>query len=169
VGAPGDIDGDGLADLLVGAPGVDLEGSDIGQAFLFHGPLTADGEAPDLAAATLRGEFNGDLAGSAVDGGVDVDGDGAPDLLVGAPGHDQVGSGAGLSYLVYGPVSGEVELKFSGASVEARARRDASGTSVALVGDANGDGFGDLLIGSPGVDDPAGEAGAADLVFGDGL
>ena len=169
VGAPGDLDGDGHDDLLLGAPGVDLDGRDIGQAFVLHGPITADGPAPDRARATLRGEFTGDLAGAAVAGGADVDADGVPDLLIGAPGHDQAGSGAGLSYLVYGPVSGEVELKFSGASVEARSRRDASGTSVAMMGDANGDGFGDLLLGSPGVDAPATDAGAADIVFGDGL
>ena len=88
---------------------------------------------------------------------------------MGAPGHDQVGTAGGLSYLVYGPVSGEVELKFSGASVEARNRRDASGTSVAMPGDVNGDGFGDLLLGSPGVDAPFAETGAADIVFGSGL
>lgn len=165
----GDVDGDGRVDLLLGAPGVDLEGSDIGHTFLLHGPVTVDGNAPDVSRATLRGEFSGDRSGAAVDGGEDVDGDGVPDFLIGAPGHDQVGTGGGLSYLVYGPLSGEVELKFSGASVEARNRRDASGTSVALLGDANGDGFGDLLLGSPGVDAPLAESGAADLVFGSGL
>ncbi len=165
----GDLDGDGYAEVVVGAPGVDADGRDIGEAYLLHGPLTASGTGPDLARATLLGEFTGDLAGSSAAGGSDIDQDGVPDLLVGAPGHDQAGSGAGLVYVVYGPASGDVELKFSGASLEARARRDASGTSVALPGDLNGDGFGDILVGSPGNDGVATDAGVADVVFGAGL
>ena len=85
VAGAGDVNGDGVPDLLAGAPGRTVPGgvSQQGQAFVFSGTdasvlLTLDTPTPDLAAGF----------GEVLTGIGDVDGDGSPDFLVGAPAHD---------------------------------------------------------------------------------
>jgi len=86
-----DIDGDGRAEILVGATGVS---SDRGEAFLFYAPITGTIGSSD-ATATFAGERAGDFAGQGV-AFADVDGDTSMDILVGAPSAD---GGAGAVYV----------------------------------------------------------------------
>ncbi|MFN7147551.1 MAG: FG-GAP repeat protein, partial [Myxococcota bacterium] len=93
--------GEGAA-LAVGAPGADDGGTDAGALMLWDGAtLLGAADTADAAPATLLGVSPGDAAGSAVTAG-DLDGDGWLDLLVGAPGRDDAGSGAGAAYVGWG-------------------------------------------------------------------
>lgn len=133
---PGDVDGDGLADLLVGAWGYD------GQALLITGPVPTTLLASE-ASATLEGETGlTGYAGTELGGG-DVNGDGFGDLLVGAPAIDRV-------YLVLGPISGTLPLDRADAIVTASTGAWL-GAGLDADQDLDGDGHGDVLIGAPGL------------------
>ena len=93
VSSAGDVNGDGYDDLLVG--------TDIGEAYLVLGPVLGDVVLTDAAIRFLE-ESVGDDAGSVLSGAGDVDGDGRPDLLLGAPFEDDGGSSAGAAYLLLG-------------------------------------------------------------------
>ncbi|MDP2315764.1 MAG: MopE-related protein [Pseudomonadota bacterium] len=108
----GDLDGDGVADLVAGAPAVNsayaqptywyyTPGNGTGRVYLFPGASLGEGEAEASdAAATVDGETNGDLFGSVFSGASDINGDGTDDLLVGAPRGGT--STAGRVYVVLG-------------------------------------------------------------------
>ena len=218
----GDVDGDGLGDIVVGAWGDSTVGSRSGAAYVLLGPVTG---TIDLSAADAKwtGETTGDRAGWSVDGGADLDGDGLDDTLVGAPmrsrsyvvpfaatgtqslsgaaavladaetsnragttvatggdvdgdgwaelaigatGENLRGADTGAAYLVRGPFSGSVDLADADGLLHGLVTRDTLGTSLALDGDANGDGNADFLLGAPGNDDNGAEAGAAYLFYG---
>src|SRR6185436_7779455 len=109
VSGAGDVDGDGLDDVLVGALHNDSNGTDSGAAYLVLGPIPRD-VSLTRADATLIGEREYDYAGFSVSDAGDVDGDGHDDVLVGAPLNGEKGPAAGAAYLVLGPVTGELEL-----------------------------------------------------------
>ncbi len=151
VAPAGDSDGDGYADLLVGAPGSDMAGDEGGAAYLLLGPITASALELSAAHATFSGDLDGLLVGSAAAGG-DVDGDGYSDVLVGAPGGDYGATDNGVAYLVLGPFAGGLCTCGSDAKLYGVDDLDLAGSAVALPGDVNGDGFGEILIGAPGAE-----------------
>ncbi|MFZ4410908.1 MAG: VCBS domain-containing protein, partial [Paracraurococcus sp.] len=170
--AAGDVNGDGRPDLLLGAPYDGPDGSPAGAAYVVFGK--AGGAAVslgDVAAGSggfkITGEAGSGLAGSSLAGIGDLNGDGRADVLVGAP-----GTGAGTAYVVFGKASGTpVSLAAVGAGnggfkVTGEATGDAAGSAVAAIGDVNGDGRPDLLIGAPLNDQGGDQAGAAYVVFG---
>lgn len=167
VSGAGDLNNDGFADVLLGAPEEDAGGNEAGAAWLFYGPIS--GELGVAAAdAKFIGENNDDYVGVSVDGAGDMDGDGFGDLVLGARLDDAAASNAGAAYLVRGPVTGQVDLstvdaKATGGSADAWA-----GAAVAGVGDTDNDGTDDVLVGVPFSDDWLTDAGAVWLVLGGG-
>ncbi len=165
VAGAGDVNNDGFDDIVVGAPGEDTGGADAGAAYIVLGSATPT--SSDLSThIRLTGQAAGDAAGKSVAGGADFNGDGFDDVVVGAP--LEGGTDAGAAYLALGsntPAPGSLggHFKYSG---ETTIAGDMAGTSVAM-GDTDGDGFGDLLIGAPFNDDSGGaNSGAAYLIVG---
>ncbi|MFT5686063.1 MAG: hypothetical protein ACI8RZ_007018, partial [Myxococcota bacterium] len=78
------------------------------------------------------------------------------------------GSGSGAAYVVLGPITGTHTLSEIGITLAGDAG-DAAGHSVAGVGDLDGNGLDDVLIGAPESSISASEAGAAYLVLMEGL
>jgi len=162
VASAGDVNGDGFADLIIGAPYADSPGSDSGAGYVVFGK--AAGFGPNLDLSTLNGangfKLSGvaakDLTGVSVASAGDVNGDGFADLIVGAPTAASPGTDSGASYVVFGKASGfgaNLDLSSlngaNGFKLSGVAAGDRSGWSVASAGDINGDGFGDLIVGAP--------------------
>jgi hypothetical protein len=104
VSIPGDLDGDGFDELVVGAFLHDTAGTDAGAAYVFFGEVVRLSGTVSLSAAPtkLLGEAAGDFAGFAVGPAGDVTDDGIDDLLVGAIMNDAGGTNSGTVYVVFG-------------------------------------------------------------------
>ncbi len=140
----GDVDGDGLADLLLS----DADGFfGSSSTWLFHGPHPAASLHTDAFATFPGGDDDG--VGIALSGGFDVDGDGRDDFLIGAPGLDLGAVEGGGAYLVTGNPDGIQSLDNAAGQVLGDLEDLGAGMSVAILEDANADGFADVLIGAP--------------------
>lgn len=149
VGGAGDVDGDGYADLIVGAPGANDNGVDSGRARVFSGAdgsvlLTFDGPAADAG------------FGYSVDGVGDVNGDGHDDLIVGSP---YAYGNRGLARVLSGR-DGELLYEYEGSS-----KLDFFG-HVSGAGDVDGDGTPDFVVGAWGEEVGGVRAGAAHVYSG---
>jgi cysteine-rich repeat protein len=138
VASAGDVNGDGFADVLVGAPG---HASDTGRAYLYLGSAAS---LDATATWTVSGETTGEYLGAAVVSAGDVDGDGFSDVVVGARVYD---SYRGRVYLYHGSGAG---LAASGWMVTST--DSGFGGGVASAGDVNGDGYADVIVGAGGAD-----------------
>ncbi len=177
----GDVNGDGLADLLVGSRFADPSGlADAGKAYVVYGKK--DTAATDLGSLgsgatakgfTINGQAANDWAGITVSGAGDVNGDGLADMLVGAILSDPTASksDAGRSYVVFGrTTTADVDLANLGTRgfvINGQSARDESGSGLSSAGDVNGDGLADIIVGAD-FSDPTGgsEAGRSYVVFG---
>jgi hypothetical protein len=182
VAGAGDINGDGFADVLVGAFGADPNGDySRGSAYVVYGKANGFAAEIDLSALNgqdgfrVNGEAAGDYAGFAVSGAGDVNGDGFDDFLVGAPNAGASGQTyVGATYVVFGRARTTAAVLnlatltgASGFKVIGQAANDYAGSSLSAAGDVNGDGFGDIIIGAYAADRGAeADAGAAYVVFG---
>ena len=157
VSTAGDQDGDGLDDVVIGAPGNDSGGAGSGAAFIVYGDTSFLCPEGDLcssislteADAKLVGERGDDFAGGAVSGGGDVDGDGVPDVAIGARTEDSTDSNAGAAYIMFGPLLGTVDLSESLAKHLGDEAGDWAGASIDMSGSIDGDGTADIVIGAP--------------------
>ena len=148
LGRAGDVNGDGFSDLVVGAPhdGAASEGA----AYVYLG--SAAGPAGTASWSALGGRAGARLGESAVGAG-DVDGDGFADLLLGAPGWDDLGTDQGRALLYPGSATGPAATPSW--TLDGGAAGDRLGEVVAGPGDLDGDGFADLLVCAPGSGDAA--------------
>ncbi len=153
--AAGDVDADGLDDVLLGAPGsTDLLVSTPGKVYLVRGPTLTAGGTVEATTADLRfpGYLPEDFTGSAVAGGGDVDGDGLSDILIGAPGADADAPSGGRAWLFLGSQLGD-QGTMSLASAHttfAGAAGDWLGRAASFVPDIDGDGRSEVLLGGSG-------------------
>jgi hypothetical protein len=159
VGAAGDSNGDGLADLLISADGA---GGQAGTVYLWEGPVVGEQSLADAPMA-WTGEREGDQAGYALVGGQDLDGDGQIDLAIGAWAYDSVGLDSGRTYLDFGPFPSGVTDLGTVDYFDAPTEGEYAGRALA-AGDVGRDAGAGVLIGAPFASHEGVIAGRAYLV-----
>jgi len=143
----GDLNGDGFADIIVGAPGSDLGASDGGAAFIYYGGPWGGEFSAWLADGVVVGTESGAEFGRTIWGENDIDADGTPDLLVGAP---QGGSGGILYVFLNYKGLGILNTKSSETKYFLpNSTQEEFGSSIAGAFDFDGDGLWDILVGAP--------------------
>jgi len=169
--AVGDLDGDGTADLAAGASGVNTQGVSVaGAVHLLL--LTSTGtvkQSTEIEASNIGSQppvARGDRFGSSLAAVGDINRDGIGDMAVGAPGDDEGATNAGAVHLLLltstGTAKQDVKIDASTANGPQLVAHDEFGSSLAAVGDLDGDGTADLAAGAPGH--PT-KPGAAHLLF----
>lgn len=143
VACAGDINGDGFSDVLVGAPNYGNGTTNQGAVFIYYG--SASGIAVASPTLFAFGQEGAKL-GYSVAGAGDVNGDGFSDIIAGAPDYDngEDEPNVGVAWLYYGSAGGVIP---SPVTLEGGA--GLFGFSVSGAGDVNGDGYSDVLVGSP--------------------
>ncbi len=161
VGGAGDVNGDGFADVIVGAALYDNGQANEGAAFVYMGGTAAFSPTPD---ALLEGDQASASFGNSVAGAGDVNGDGFADVIVGAQQYDNGQIDEGAAFIYYG--GGGAFDPTADAQLELNQASGFSGVSVAGAGDVNGDGYGDVIVGASRYDNGQTNEGAAFVYFG---
>lgn len=188
VSGAGDINGDGFADIIIGASMADGQGNTrnaAGVSYVLLGKesgfnpieLTILKEGATTDGFAIQGANASDQSGRCVSGAGDVNGDGFADVLIGAYFADGPGDArnfAGDSYLIFGKNSGFNNIDLAtfdagatadGFAILGASNYDSSGYSVSGAGDVNGDGFADILIGASTADGGSDERRSAGQTY----
>ncbi|MBF0103919.1 MAG: FG-GAP repeat protein [Deltaproteobacteria bacterium] len=162
----GDMDGDNVPDILVGAPSWDasLEPLGTGEAVLLRGNTE---NFLSLGTELYHaGVHTGDSAGSSVASAGDMNDDGVPDIIIGATTVDGEGLDTGAAYLIYGPYNESVSLSEADFVLTGIAQYDTIGFTLGSAGDYNCDGYDDLFIGGAYNNNGGTNAGEAYVIYG---
>ena len=162
----GDLNNDGFQDIALGKPGYDAVAENAGAVFVH----LLDGTAQTLSSATIAAGFTvGDDFGTALSPLGDLDADGVPDLIAGAPDDDDAGDNAGAAYVLFlnsdGSLKGQVKIteSLNGFTGDLDVGDD-FGSALAVLGDITGDGNLEVAIGAPDDDDDGDNYGALYIV-----
>ncbi len=181
VSKTGDINGDGYDDLLIGAVYADNGSkSDAGASYLLFGgpalPATLDLANIGVAGVKILGAETDDASGAWITA-ADLNADGFDDLVIGSPTADGLGNGrsnSGETQVIYGSASlpSVIDLSLPGSAgltVFGAEPNDESGSTIAGLGDVNGDGYDDFIIGASsadGINNSKLESGESYLIYG---
>jgi Ca2+-binding RTX toxin-like protein len=184
VSGAGDINGDGIDDVIIGAPGFNGKNPDAttspGSSYVVFGkqggfdPTLNLSDLTGTNGFTIEGIAAGNQTGVSVSSAGDINGDGIDDVIIGALYADPNGlDKAGVGYVVFGQQGGFSD-KFdlntldgtNGFTIEGIAEGNETGVTVSGIGDFNGDGIADLIIGSPFADPNGIYSGSSYVVFG---
>lgn len=161
----GDLDNDGIQDLLVGAHGDDTGGTSRGAAYIHF--MNRNGSIKStvkLSGVTANGATlaDSDLYGLSVGGIGDLDNDGIPDIMIGADGDDTGGTNRGAVYIHYmnrnGSIKSTVKLSTNTLNGAPLIDGDNYGSSISSIGDLDNDGIPDIAIAAWGTDTSKGAA-----------
>ena len=161
VGTAGDVNGDGYADVIVGVSFYDNGQSAEGAAAVYHGSASGLSLIPNWGDESDQADAH---FGSSVGTAGDVNGDGYDDVIVGAPFYDHGQDAEGAAAVYHGSASG---LSLIAAWLDEGDQADANfGASVGTAGDVNGDGYSDVIVGTPFYDHGQTDEGAAVVYHG---
>ena len=169
----GDVNGDGIPDIAVGAPG-DVGSGAINRGAVHLSFLDGNGgvtSTVEINDTTVNGPalVDGDLFGRAIVSLGDLDGDMVPDIAVGAPGDDSGGPNRGAVYILLlnsdGTVKSSLELNSASTNIPTLVNGDAFGRSLANLGDLDGDGNPEIAVGATGDDAGGSDRGAVHILW----
>ncbi len=158
IAAAGDVNTDGFADFVVGSNGQEMGTRLEGAAFVYFGTASGLGGAPSIVLDNPDGQEEGRF-GQSVIGPGDLGGDGRPDLVIGAALQDRGAADEGNVFLYFldpGKTDPTITLDSQANQAEAF-----FGEAVGAAGDMDGDGYADMLVGSPYHDDRSDNEGQA--------
>lgn len=168
--ALGDVDGDGLGELALGAKNEDAAAVKIGAVYVLAPSASGDAVAQDVALASYLGYGGGDALGVDVCAPGDVDGDGIADLLMTTARYGGGELGGGSAFLVYGPFGGSQTADAADALFIGGEGSEGETVGCARSGDVNGDARPDILLTQQTYASDSGEnVGRAVVFFGHGL
>ncbi|WP_353930743.1 DUF4114 domain-containing protein [Okeanomitos corallinicola TIOX110] len=181
VSAAGDVNGDGIEDLIVGAPFADRNNKEnIGSSYIIFGkrsfsstPIIDPSTLNGNNGFTIRGLTTQDLLGYSVSNAGDINNDGFDDLVIGAPNAYTTNNGKpGQTYIVFGSSNFNANFNLNnldgsnGFVINGNRIEDYSGLSVSSAGDINNDGIDDLIIGAPQATPNGTNSGQAYIIYG---